>query len=127
MKKFLTRVLALALVSLMFAVPCMAATYTSVTYEGDTITVSLDGYTMGEESTIIIVQKDASLATVADSQIVNIDQKPVLSADGTVSFELPVDERAHEMGITAVDVYIGGSSLDEAVKYSESITRFGAY
>lgn len=122
MKKFLTRVLALALVSLMFAMPCMAATYSSVTYEGDTITVSLKDYSQGEESTVIIVKKDVSLANVSDSEIVNIDQKPVVNADGTVSFELPVDERAQEIGVTAVDIYIGGTSMDEAEKYAESIT-----
>ncbi len=122
MKKFLTRVLALALVSLMFAMPCMAASYTSVTYEGDTITVSLDGYSQGDESTVIIVKSGVNLANVADGEIVNIDQKPVLNADGTVSFDLPVDERAQEIGVTAVDIYVGGTSLDEAVKYSETIT-----
>ncbi len=123
MKKILTRVLTLALASVMLAVPCFAAAdYTAVTYEGDTITVSLEGYTQGDESTVIIVKSGVSLATVADSEIVNIDQKPVQNADGTISFALPVDERAHEIGVTAVDVYIGGSSLDEAVKYSQSIT-----
>lgn len=122
MKKFLTRVLALALVSLMFAMPCMAASYTSVTYEGDTITVSLDGYSQGDESTVIIVKSGVNLANVADSEIVNIDQKPVQNANGTVSFDLPVDERAQEIGVKKVDIYIGGSSLDEAVKYAETIT-----
>lgn len=123
MKKILTRVIALALVSLMFAMPCLAeADYTSVTYEGDTITVSLGGYSQGEESTVIIVKSGVDLATVADNEIVNIDQKPVTDANGNVSFDLPVDERAHEIGVTAVDVYIGGSSLDEAKKYSQSIT-----
>jgi len=125
MKKFLTRVLALALVSLMFAMPCMAAvSYTSVTYPvgSDKITVSLAGYTMGDESTVIIVKSGVDLAKVADGEIVNIDQKPVKEADGTISFELPVDERAQEIGVTAVDIYVGGSSLDEAVKYAETIT-----
>ncbi|MBE7045861.1 MAG: carboxypeptidase regulatory-like domain-containing protein [Ruminococcaceae bacterium] len=122
MKKFLTRVIALALVSLMFAMPCMAATYSSVTYEGDTITVSLDGYNQGDESTVIIVKSGVDLATVSDSEIVNIDQKPVVSADGKVSFALPVDERAQEIGVKAVDIYIGGSSMDDAEKYAETIT-----
>lgn len=122
MKKFLTRVIALALVSLMFAMPCMAATYSSVTYEGDTITVSLDGYNQGDESTVIIVKSGVDLATVYDFEIVNIDQKPVVSADGKVSFDLPVDERAQEIGVKAVDIYIGGSSMDDAVKYAETIT-----
>ena len=122
MKKFLTRALTLTLVLLMFAMPCMAASYTSVTYEGDTITVSLEGYTLGDESTVIIVKEGVSLATVSDSEIVNIDQKPVQNTDGTVSFTLPVDERAQEIGVRAVEVYIGGSSLDEAIKYNQVIT-----
>ena len=42
--------------------------------------------------------------------------------NGTVSFDLPVDERAQEIGVKKVDIYIGGSSLDEAVKYAETIT-----
>lgn len=121
MKKFLTRALALTLVFVMFAVPCMAASYSSVTYEGDTITVSLEGYAIGDESTVIIVEEGVDLASVSDSEIVNIDQKPVQNSDGTVTFSLPVDERAQEIGVTSVEVYIGGSSLDEAVKYNQPI------
>ncbi len=131
MRKMITRAIALTVIALMAALPCMAAgdiSVTDATYADGILTVEIDGYEAGEEASVLVVDSSIAtaedLATLADDDIVYVDQ--VTMTEATYTFEMPVDARATAVGSDAVNVFIGGTSSPVAVKFSETVNLDGS-
>ena len=115
MKKF-SKVLAMVMVALMMmsVVAFADAAIGEPALEEEVVTVALSGLTAGEEATILVVNDGAALASLANTDIVYIDQLTV-AEDGTVTFTLDASNAvANEAGEKYVDIYCGYTNMDVA-------------
>lgn len=115
MKKF-GKILAMVMVALMMmsVVAFADAAIGEPAIEEEVVTVNLSGLTAGEEATILVVNDGAALASLANTDIVYIDQLTV-AEDGTVTFTLDASNAvANEAGEKIVDVYCGYTNMDVA-------------
>ena len=115
MKKF-SKILAMVMVALMM-MSTMAFADAAIgepAIEEEVVVLQLTGLTAGEEATILVVNNDASLAALANTDIVYIDQLTV-AEDGTVAFTLDASNAvANEAGEKYVDIYCGYTNMDVA-------------
>ena len=115
MKKF-SKVLAMVMVALMMmsTVSFADAAIGEPAIEEEVVVLQLTGLTANEEATILVVNNDASLAALANTDIVYIDQLTV-AEDGTVTFTLDASNAvANEAGEKYVDIYCGYTNMDVA-------------
>lgn len=115
MKKF-GKILAMVMVALMMmsTAAFADAAIGEPAIEEEVVTVALSGLTEGEEATILVVNDGAALASLANTDIVYIDQLTV-AEDGTVTFTLDASNTvANEEGKQLVDIYCGYTNMDVA-------------
>lgn len=115
MKKF-SKVLAMVMVALMMmsTAAFADAAIGEPAIEEEVVVLQLTGLTANEEATILVVNNDASLAALANTDIVYIDQLTV-AEDGTVTFTLDASNAvANEAGEKYVDIYCGYTNMDVA-------------
>ena len=115
MKKF-SKILAMVMVALMMmsVVAFADAAIGEPAVEEKVVTVELSGLTAGEEATILVVNDGAALASLANTDIVYIDQLTV-AEDGTVTFTLDASNAiANADGKQLVDIYCGYTNMNVA-------------
>lgn len=115
MKKF-GKILAMVMVALMMmsTAAFADAAIGEPAVEEEVVVLQLTGLTANEEATILVVNNDASLAALANTDIVYIDQLTV-AEDGTVTFTLDASNAvANEAGEKIVDIYCGYTNMDVA-------------
>lgn len=115
MKKF-GKILAMVMVALMMmsTAAFADAAIGEPALEEEVVTVELSGLTEGEEATILVVNDGAALASLANTDIVYIDQLTVAEG-GTVTFTLDASNAvANEAGEKYVDIYCGYTNMDVA-------------
>ena len=116
--KFLKRTMAIITVLVMISSSCMAASITSATYDNGKINVTTDGYTSGQQATVLVVKSGVELSRVSESDIVYIQQVTV--GDESPSLELPVADRAKELGATEVQLFMGGTDINTVIEYKNA-------
>ena len=115
MKKF-GKILAMVMVALMMmsTAAFADAAIGEPALEEQVVTVALSGLTAGEEATILVVNDGAALASLANTDIVYIDQLTV-DENGAVTFTLDASNAvANEAGEKIVDIYCGYTNMDVA-------------
>lgn len=115
MKKF-GKILAMVMVALMMmsVVAFADAAIGEPAIADKVVTVQLTGLTAGEEATILVVNNGAALASLANTDIVYIDQLTV-DENGAVTFTLDATNTvANEDGKQLVDIYCGYTNMDVA-------------
>lgn len=116
--KFLKRTMAIITVLVMISSSCMAASITSATYDNGKINVTTDGYTSGQQATVLVVKSGVELSRVSESDIVYIQQVTV--GNESPSLELPVADRAKELGATEVQLFMGGTDINAVIEYKNA-------
>ena len=116
--KFLKRTMAIITVLVMISSSCMAASITSATYDNGKINVTTDGYTSGQQATVLVVKSGVELSRVSESDIVYIQQVTV--GDESPSLELPVADRAKDIGATEVQLFMGGTDINTVIEYKNA-------
>lgn len=116
--KFLKRTMAIITVLVMISSSCMAASITSATYDNGKINVTTDGYTSGQQATVLVVKSGVELSRVSESDIVYIQQVTV--GNESPSLELPVADRAKDIGATEVQLFMGGTDINTVIEYKNA-------
>ena len=122
MKNIFKRALALTMIAALFAVSAFAAPAISgVSYNSTTgkLSATVSGYEAGKDATILILKKGATLATAGNDEIVYIDQLEA-DAEGKVTYEVPIKDRAAALSATSVNLYVGGENVAAAVEYKNT-------
>ena len=122
MKNIFKRALALTMIAALFAVSAFAAPAISgVSYNSTTgkLSATVSGYEAGKDATILILKKGATLATAGNDDIVYIDQLAA-DAEGKVTYEVPIKDRATALSATSVNLYVGGENVATAVEYKNT-------
>lgn len=122
MKNIFKRALALTMIAALFAVSAFAAPAISgVSYNSTTgkLSATVSGYEAGKDATILILKKGATLATAGNDDIVYIDQLEA-DAEGKVTYEVPIKDRATALSATSVNLYVGGEDVTAAVEYKNT-------
>ena len=122
MKNIFKRALALTMIAALFAVSAFAAPAISdVSYNSATgkLSATVSGYEAGKDATILILKKGATLATAGNDDIVYIDQLEA-DAEGKVTYEVPIKDRATALSANEVNLYVGGEDVTAAVKYEDA-------
>ncbi|MCI5971277.1 MAG: hypothetical protein MRZ29_09130, partial [Oscillospiraceae bacterium] len=122
MKNIFKRALALTMIAALFAVSAFAAPAISgVSYNSATgkLSATVSGYEAGKDATILILKKGATLATAGNDDIVYIDQLAA-DAEGKVTYEVPIKDRATALSATSVNLYVGGENVATAVEYKNT-------
>lgn len=122
MKNIFKRALALTMIAALFAVSAFAAPAISgVSYNSATgkLSATVSGYEAGKDATILILKKGATLATAGNDDIVYIDQLAA-DAEGKVTYEVPIKDRAAALSANEVNLYVGGEDVTAAVEYKNT-------
>lgn len=122
MKNIFKRALALTMIAALFAVSAFAAPAISgVSYNSTTgkLSATVSGYEAGKDATILILKKGATLATAGNDDIVYIDQLEA-DAEGKVTYNAPIKDRAAALSANEVNLYVGGEDVTAAVKYEDA-------
>lgn len=122
MKNIFKRALALTMIAALFAVSAFAAPAISgVSYNSTTgkLSATVSGYEAGKDATILILKKGATLATAGNDDIVYIDQLAA-DAEGKVTYEVPIKDRATALSANEVNLYVGGEDVTAAVEYKNT-------
>lgn len=122
MKNIFKRALALTMIAALFAVSAFAAPAISgVSYNSTTgkLSATVSGYEAGKDATILILKKGATLATAGNDDIVYIDQLEA-DAEGKVTYNAPIKDRAAALSATEVNLYVGGEDVPAAVEYKNT-------
>lgn len=122
MKNIFKRALALTMIAALFAVSAFAAPAISgVSYNSTTgkLSATVSGYEAGKDATILILKKGATLATAGNDDIVYIDQLEA-DAEGKVTYDVPIKDRATALSANEVNLYVGGEDVTAAVEYKNT-------
>lgn len=116
MKKFmkaiaLATVLCLALSTAAFA----AFAEPTVDASAKTLAITIDGVGNSEEVSLLILKDGAELASLADGDILFIDQKTSNASGNTVAFDVKLDANA-VANVERVDIYSGNATYAGSVQ-----------
>lgn len=120
MKKFLFKTLSVTMVMMMLVCTTAFAAAISTSVTGNTLTVTVTGLTAGEESTLLAVDAQTVLSTVASNTdaIFYVDQ--VTATDGTATYSFDITDAGD------IDIYSGYSTMAaDANPLKASVTQEG--
>lgn len=77
------------------------------------VSFTIEGLEAGEQVALLVLRKDAVLATADEDDILFIDQKAVAASATSVEFEATIAASTETVNNDVVDVYVGSESISK--------------